>query len=123
MPACCAICGSAEASARRKLEVFSASPASGSGDLWREANYARTGHRGQISPTARPDAIRGSDLAHIEVPVCERHVSSPSQPGPMWTNDAGTLRFASYRYYKAFCGENHVAAPNGTHAFPAARTV
>jgi hypothetical protein len=41
----------------------------------------------------------------------------------MWTNDAGTLRFASYRYYKAFCAANRVAAPNGTHGFPSARVV
>lgn len=122
MPAFCAICGSDDAVSRRKLDVFSSGPA-GSDEVWRQLNYAATGNRGQMASARRPDSIRGSDLEHIEVPVCERHVSAPSQPGPMWTNDAGTLRFSSYRYYKAFCAANRVAAPNGSHAFPSARVV
>lgn len=123
MPSFCAVCGSDEATHRRKIDAYSAESARGGGELVRQANYALTGHRGQIQNFTPADAIRGVNLQHLEVPVCDRHVTPSAQPDAMWTNDAATLRFGSYRFYKAFCSLNDIAAPNGSRGFPSARAV
>lgn len=122
MPAFCAVCGSDDATSRRKIDA-PASESSGGDEAWKQVNYAYSGHRGQIAQFTPADAIRGVNLQHIEVPVCERHASSSGQPDAMWTNDVATLRFGSYRFYKAFCGLNDITAPNGSRSVPAARAI
>lgn len=119
MPPFCAICGSHDVHEQREIEVIYVATSSGDSVFWREANYEL---RGSYSPgtASAPDGLTASDLRDVRVPVCELHGKSKAyRPFPLSSDDWGTLQFASYRFYKAFCVANHIT-PSGTEPIPAA---
>lgn len=103
MPPFCASCGAAAAVVRRPIDIAT-SGGGGTSEVWREVNYARSGTRHGVG-TSTPEALR-LDLDHVQVPVCEQHATS--RPMPVRADSDATLRFASYRYCKAFCHTNGI---------------
>jgi hypothetical protein len=112
------MCG-AEATHAREITIRFADTGINKG-LWKQVNYAASGTPGRIgsSSSATPD-ISGRDFKEMQVPVCAQHERS-TRPDPMEVDDWGNLKFASYRFYKAFLVANQIESVDGA-ALPAAR--
>lgn len=121
LPRFCAVCGAADAPYQREIWVL-LQDRGVNDEVWRELNYARTGSRGHGNGTrpSTPTGITGRDFLDLKVPTCELHKKYRAEPEPLICDDSGTLSFASYRYYKAFCVGNHIA-PADSDGMPVAR--
>ncbi len=78
----------------------------------RSAHHLHVGLRGHFR----------SRRVHMRVPVCAQHREATTRPRvePMQADDSGELKFASYRFYKAFVITSHIG-PSGSERLPAAR--
>lgn len=101
-PAMCAVCGAPDAPLRRK--VGDPNRSLGTTDiiddylLWEHPSFPGPKTGGE----QLDDALRG-----LETPVCANHTQTDYR-GDALAYERGTLRFASYRYYKAFCALNGI---------------
>ncbi|HTR52780.1 MAG TPA: hypothetical protein VMJ10_18830 [Kofleriaceae bacterium] len=67
--------------------------------------------RRSVGTLERTEAEKLDDgLRGLETPVCANHTQTDFL-GDALAYDSGTLRFAAYRYYKAFCELNHLKPP------------
>ena len=104
MPAMCAVCCASDAPFTR--EIGYAGNVDAGGGLTGTVLYRSTNN-----PVGRPpdrDDSFERALKHVQTPACAQH-SKPGSGNAM-EYDGGTLRFASYRFYKAFCELNHITA-------------
>ncbi len=122
MPAICAVCGSPEASHRRKIGHLGDGSAGDSivGQIVaKELTYAARswqvagpmlGNSTASRPEEPPSQEDKADaaLGELEVPVCARHTEAAAPSGDAVRFAHGDLEFASYRYYLEFLAANHI---------------
>jgi len=106
MPKLCAICG--DPNAPQALVIDHGNSASAHDlDFLTQGNVINN-PTAKIEPT---EAEKLDDkLSNLRAPVCDKHADK-YEFGRALSCFGGHLRFASYRYYKAFCELNHI-----THA-------
>jgi hypothetical protein len=114
MPAMCAICGSPKAP--NLYDIVTNDDGTPTLDAiastaMKEAKFAHTGttrDRAVISTVQQdPSEVGILELRHLKAPVCSNH-SKRGGRAPFECYPSGVLRFASYRYYKAFCAANQI---------------
>ena len=114
MPPMCAICGAEHAPKHREISgppsgdlgVVGAAISAGAADLDPQHQYTQHAAPG-TSRTSTDDLDLA--LAYLKVPVCAQHTAEEDEVGNALEYSAGQLKFASYRYYRAFCELNQIA--------------
>jgi hypothetical protein len=116
MPTMCAVCGDAHATHHREIGNGDAmgtdlgalgaigTLAEGVADVPFRQRDQRTGSTSE--PT--DDDRNSKGLSKLTAPVCAKHTKDADYFGDPLEYSSGTLKFASYRYYKAFCELNHI---------------
>lgn len=116
MPPMCAVCGDPHATHHREIgngdamgNDLSALGVVGAiaGDVAGVPSRQRDQRTGSTTePTDNERNSRG--LSELKAPVCAKHTKDESYFGDPLEYSSGKLKFASYRYYKAFCEANHI---------------
>jgi hypothetical protein len=105
MPSMCAVCGAPDAPLLRDIGESGRTLSTTS--IGEQLTYRA--YASGRSTTASPGELRDAALRHLKTPVCSQH---PQRGffGDALAYQHGTLRFASYGFYKAFCELNHITA-------------
>lgn len=103
MPKMCAVCG--DPNAPHALVIDNANSGSAHDLDFLTQNHVINNPTAKIEPTE--DDKRNDKLSNLRVPVCDKHADKFDFRRAL-SAFGGTLRFASYRYYKAFCEVNQI---------------
>jgi hypothetical protein len=106
MPAMCGVCGDPNAPYHREIsdgDHFG----KGIGPLWSQSTHVLP-QAGMGPSAATEDDKHSRGLSGLKIPVCAKHTEDEDMMNDVLKYSSGTLDFASYRYYKAFCELNQI---------------
>ena len=105
MPTMCSICGDPDAPFKRTIYNSN----NYDKDLFELANSGHAiGQVGSIPSGVTEDEKNDRRLGTLKSPVCAKHTEDADRFADPLCRSGGDLRFASYRYYKAFCELNNI---------------
>lgn len=116
----CSVCGDPNALFTRDIGDGDASGTS-LDEFWSQKHHVMPqAGMGPSAPSIDDTNSRG--LSELRSPVCAKHTEDAEVFGEALEHASGKLKFASYRYYKAFCQSNDIRAAHGA-GVARARTV
>ena|SRR5664279_1581782 len=107
MPTMCAVCGDPSAPHKRKIKNGDSFPDDPI-ELFTKHNIVPMVGMAPNSGAPTEDEKNSEGLSRLTAPVCDKHSEKTEPFDDPLEYRSGTLAFASYRYYKAFCELNNI---------------